>query len=108
MTDWQSHADNINYLLKKQKDEYETSYDLLKQRLYAAERDRDEYERLWKSHKLCYERKCGDYIKLEKENIELRQDTIELTEGTGKKYTESQLLVHILMVIVLGMCCYYQ
>ena len=108
MTDWQTYADNLNYLLKKQKDENETSYDLLKQRLYAAEQDRDEYERLWRSHKQCYEKKCDEYNKLEKENIELRKETVELTEGTGKKYTESQLLVHIVTVIVLGMCCYYQ
>ena len=87
MNDWQDYATNLNYLLKKQKDESVVNYEALQNRLNAAERDRDDYEELWRAHKECYEIKCEEFINLEgllkkqkEENNNLKQENSKIQQ----------------------------
>jgi predicted nuclease with TOPRIM domain len=87
MNDWQDYANNLNYLLKNQKDESMISYDLLQDHMKAAVRDRDAYEKLWRAHKECYEIKseeCADleglFKKLKEENNNLKQENSKLQQ----------------------------
>jgi hypothetical protein len=102
---WQSYADNINNLLNKQKEDYDEEC-ILKGRIMKIEKDRDKCKQLLNSYKKLYEEKSNYITKLEKENIELRSDYIELYRNVNRRYIWSDYwFMFMLLIFVSQQLC---
>lgn len=94
-------------LVQKQRNENETNYELLQQKLRTIERERDKYKRMWINSQKCYDTKYSQLYNLQIEANQLRKDKLILSREAKKNYTQTQFLCYLGLVIFI-VCQLYE